>query len=252
VTTTAIRKRAGRRRRTPRGRRDARARERAIRDSMPLATSIARRYVHGDPDLLEDLTQVAAIGLINAVDRYDPDSGNAFSSFAVPTIQGEIRRYFRDHRWAVRVPRDLQERAVRIERDRDHLTEELGRNPTAEELAGWCSCSVEDVIDAMEAANARVGESLDRPVRTDDDESQTLAERLGADDDGFDAADARASLAPLLATLSERERTVLLMYLRDDLTQAEIGRRIGFSQMHVSRIYRGALAKLTARAADGG
>jgi RNA polymerase sigma-B factor len=217
---------------------------------MQLATSIARRYAHGNPDLLEELTQVAAIGLINAVDRYDPNNGNAFSSFAVPTIQGEIRRYFRDHGWAVRVPRDLQERAVRIERDRDHLTEQLGRNPTAAELADWCGWTVEDVIDAIGAANARVGDSLERPMRAEDDGSQTLGDGIGAEDDGFAAADARASLTPLLATLSPRDRTVVRMYLQDDLTQAEIGRRSGCSQMHVSRIYRAAIAKLTARADD--
>jgi RNA polymerase sigma-B factor len=216
---------------------------------MPLALSIARRYAHRDPDLLDELTQVAAIGLIKAVDRYDADSGNAFSSFAVPTIQGEIRRYFRDHRWAVRVPRDLQERAVRIERDRDHLTEELGRNPTVAEIADWNGCGVEDVIDAMEASNARVGDSLERPCGADHEDAHTLADRLGANDEGFAAAESRTVLAPLLATLSERERAVVLMYLRDDLTQAEIGRRIGCSQMHVSRIYRGAIAKLVARAA---
>jgi RNA polymerase sigma-B factor len=248
VTTKAIAKPAGRRTRSRRTRRDPRARERAICESIPLAMSVARRYAHGDPDLLDELTQVGAIGLINAVDRYDPDSGNAFSSFAVPTIQGEIRRYFRDHRWAVRVPRDLQERAVRIERDREHLTEQLGRNPTVAEIAEWSRCDVEDVIDAMAAASARVGESLERPRSSDDEEGQTLADHIGGDDDGYEAAESRATLAPLLAMLSERERAVVLMYLRDDLTQAEIGGRIGCSQMHVSRIYRGAIAKLMAGA----
>jgi RNA polymerase sigma-B factor len=250
VTTKAIAKPAGRRTRSRRIRRDVGTREHTIRESMPLVMSVARRYAHGDPDLLEELTQVGAIGLINAVDRYDPDSGNAFSSFAVPTIQGEIRRYFRDHRWAVRVPRDLQERAVRIERDRDHLTEQLGRNPTVAEIADWNGCEVEDVVDAMAAASARVWESLERPRSSEDEEGQTLADRIGGEDDGYNAAEARATLAPLLAKLSERERAVVLMYLRDDLTQAEIGRRIGCSQMHVSRIYRGAVSKLIAGAAD--
>ena len=230
------------------GQRDGRARERLIQAYLPLAASVARRFVHGNPDLLDDIKQVAAMALVKAVDRYDPDNGNAFSSYAVPTMEGEIRRYFRDYTWAVRVPRDLQERAVRLERDRDALSEELGRAPTAQELADWSRCSVEEIIDALEASDARVGDSFDRPMGGDDDEGRTLAERLGASDDNYAGAEARAVLDPLLATLSERERTVIHMYLHADMTQAEIGRAIGCSQMHVSRIYRGGVAKLVAQA----
>ena len=162
-------------------------------------------------------------------------------------MEGEIRRYFRDYTWAVRVPRDLQERAVRLERDRDALSEELGRAPTARELAEAGPLLVE-IIDALEASDARVGDSFDRPMGGDEDEGRTLAERLGASDDGYAGAEARAVLDPLLATLSERERTVIHMYLHADMTQAEIGRAIGCSQMHVSRIYRGGVAKLVAEA----
>ena len=227
-------------------RRDDRARERLIEAYLPLAASMARRFVHGNPHLLDDVKQVAAMALVKAVDRYDPDNGNAFSSFAVPTIEGEIRRYFRDYTWAVRVPRDLQERAVRLERDRDALSEELGRAPTARELADWSRCTVEEIVDALEATDARLGDSFDRPMGGDDDEGRTLAERLGASDDGYEGAEARAVLDPLLATLSDRERAVIRMYVHADMTQAEIGRVIGCSQMHVSRIYRGAVAKLVA------
>jgi RNA polymerase sigma-B factor len=229
--------------------RDPALRERLITAYLPLAASIARRFVHGDSELLDELRQVAAIGLVKAVDRYDPERGAAFSTFAVPTIQGEIRRYFRDLTWTVRPPRDLQERALRLERERGRLTEQLGRAPTARELADAADCSLEDVVEALEAMRARVGESLARPVAGDDDDAFTLGDTLGREDKGFAAADDRAALEPLLATLSDRERVVVELYLRHDLTQAQIGRRIGCSQMHVSRIVRGAMARLEAAAA---
>jgi RNA polymerase sigma-B factor len=186
---------------------------------------------------------------IKALDRFDVDNGATFTSFAVPTIQGEIRRYFRDYSWIVRPPRDMQERALRIEREREQLTNDLGRNPTAAEIAERIGCTVEEILDASEAAHARTGDSLDRRVaaREDDgreDDGATLGERLGAQDRGFERADARAVLDRLLGTLPERDRLVLCLRFQDDLTQAEIGRRIGCSQMHVSRILRTALAKL--------
>jgi RNA polymerase sigma-B factor len=166
------------------------------------------------------------------------------TSFAVPTIQGEIRRYFRDYTWIVRPPRDIQERALRIEREREQLTNDLGRNPTAAEIAERIGCTVEEILDASEAAHARTGDSLDRRVAAREDDSATLGERLGAQDRGFERADARAVLDRLLDTLPERDRLVLCLRFQDDLTQAEIGRRIGCSQMQVSRILRTALAKL--------
>ena len=233
--------------------RDAHARERLICAYLPLANAIARRFDRGDRVPLEDLQQIAALGLIKALDRFDADNGAAFSSFAVPTIQGEIRRYFRDRSWTVRPPRDLQERAVRIEREREQLTTDLGRNPTAAELAQRLDCTLEDILDAAEATRARDSDSLDRPFSVNDgDDADTLAERLGAEDSGFAAAEATATLDGLLATLSERDALVVHLRFREDLTQAEIGRRIGYSQMHVSRILRAALAQLThhAQAAD--
>ena len=228
--------------------REPRARERLIRRYLPLAYSVARRFDRGRRVPLEDLQQIAAIGLLKALDRYDPGHGAAFSTFAVPTMQGEILRYFRDFTWAVRPPRELQERAVRIEREREQLTNDLGRNPTARELAAQVGCTPEELLDASEAAQARSSDSFDRPAMTREGDAATLGERLGDDDPGFAAAEASATLDLLLNTLSERDRLVLRLRFREDLTQAEIGRRIGCSQMHVSRILRAALAQLVQNA----
>jgi len=229
--------------------RDLRARERLIRAYLPLANAIARRF-DGRRVPLEDLQQVAAVGLIKALDRFDPDHGAAFSSFAVPTMQGEIRRYFRDFTWTVRPPRDLQERAIRIEREREQLTSELGCAPTAQELAERVGCTIEDLLDASEAAHARGGDSLDRPVAADHDDGGTLGERLGFDDPGFAAAEVTVTVDNLLETLPERDALLLHLRFREELTQAEIGRRIGCSQMHVSRLLRAALTRAAGDAAD--
>jgi RNA polymerase sigma-B factor len=229
-------------------RREPRARERLIRNYLPLANSIARRFDRGQRVPLEDLQQVAAIGLLKALDRYDPAHGAAFSSFAVPTMQGEIRRYFRDFTWTVRPPRELQERAIRIEREREQLTNDLGRNPTACELAAQVGCTLEELLDASEAAHARSSDSFDRPATTREDDAATLGERLGHEDPGFEAAETSATLDRLLNTLSERDQLVLRLRFREDLTQAAIARRIGCSQMHVSRIQRAALAQLVQNA----
>lgn len=198
---------------------------------------------------LDDLKQIAAMGLLKALERYDPDHGAAFSSFAVPTMQGEIRRYFRDATWSVRLPRDLQERAVRIEREREQLTNDFGRNPTARELAERIGCTIEEIIDASEASQARASDSFDRPLQAENGDGETLAERLGYEDGGFAAAEATATLDVLIGSLPERDRLVLRLRLREDLTQAEIGRIVGCSQMHVSRILRTALKQLADSAA---
>jgi RNA polymerase sigma-B factor len=224
------------------------ARERLIRRYLPLANSIARRFDRGKRVPLEDLQQVAAIGLIKALDRYDPANGAAFSTFAVPTMQGEIRRYFRDFTWTVRPPRELQERSIRIEREREQLTNDLGRNPTALELSAQVGCTLEELLDASEAAQARTSDSFDRPMTTQEGDAATLGERLGDDDPGFEAAEASATLDRLFGTLSERDQLVLRLRFRDDLTQTEIGRHIGCSQMHVSRLLRAALAQLVQNA----
>ena len=229
---------------------DQRARERLVVEYLPLAAAVARRFVHADQDLLDDVRQVASLALVKAVDRYDPDAGFAFSSFAVPTIEGEIRRFFRDHTWAVRLPRDLQERAVRIARDRDALTEELGRNPTAGELAEWCNCTLEEIVDALEAGDARTSQSLDAREPAGEEPRRTIGDRLGVDDQGFECAEMRAQLEPFLDALSPRERAVVLLHAGHDMTQREIGKRVGCSQMQVSRIYRRAIATLTSLASD--
>jgi RNA polymerase sigma-B factor len=229
--------------------REPRARERLIRNYLPLANSIPRRFDRGQRVPLEDLQQIAAIGLLKALDRYDPAHGAAFSTFAVPTIQGEILRYFRDFTWTVRPPRALQERAIRIDREREQLTNDLGRNPTARELAAQVGCTPEQLLDASEAAYARSSDSFDRPARTQEGDAATLGERLGDEDPGFEAAEASATLDRLLNTLSERDQLVLRLRFRDDLTQTEIGRRIGCSQMQVSRIQRAAIAQLVQNAA---
>ena len=228
--------------------REPRARERLVRRYLPLANSIARRFDRGKRVPLEDLEQIAAIGLLKALDRYDPAIGAAFSTFAIPTMQGEIRRYFRDFTWTVRPPRALQERAIRIEREREQLTNDLGRNPTARELAAQVGCTLEELIDASEAVHARASDSLDRNTTTQEGDAATLGERLGDDDPGIEAAETSATLDRLLETLSERDRLVLRLRFREDLTQTEIARRIGCSQMHVSRIQRAALAQLVQNA----
>ena len=228
--------------------RDPRLRERLIRQHLPLANSIARRFDRSKQVPLEDLKQIAAIGLIKALDRYDPANGAAFSSFAVPTMQGEIRRYFRDFTWMVRPTREMQERAIRIEREREQLTTDLGRNPTARELAAQVGCTLEELLEASEAAQARASDSFDRRVQTQEGDAATLGERLGDEDPGFEAALTSATVDSLLDTLPERDQLVLRLRFREDLTQAEIGRRIGCSQMHVSRILRAALAQLVQNA----
>jgi RNA polymerase sigma-B factor len=230
------------------GRRDRAARERLIRSHLPLAMSVARRYDHGRVPL-EDLRQVAAIGLINAVERFDPDHGAAFSSFAVPTIEGEVRRYFRDFTWTVRPPRDLRALARRIERERDDLTSALGRAPTAAELGERLGRTPEDIVEASEAGLARTPRSFDAPAPHQDDDGATLSERIGVEERGFAAAEASATADSLLASLTDRERLAVQLRFREDMTQTEIGRHIGCSQMHVSRILRSALAHLENEAA---
>ena len=162
-------------------RRDPRARERLVRAHLPLANAIARRFDRGHRVPLEDLQQLAALGLIKALGRFDPSHGAAFSSFAVPTIQGEIRRYFRDFTWTVRPPRQLQEGAIRVERERDQLTTDLGRNPTAGELAQRLGCTIEDILEATQAGQARGSDSFDQPLTPDDsDDAHTLGRATGS------------------------------------------------------------------------
>jgi RNA polymerase sigma-B factor len=219
---------------------DAAAREALVERFLPLARQLARRYQRGG-ELLDDLNQVASLGLLKAIDRFDPDRQTAFSSFAVPTILGELKRHFRDKGWSVRVPRDLQELAVRIEPVGDQLTRELGRAATPGEIAERLGTTVEQVLEAREAAGAYRAVSLDRP-REDDEEDAGIV--VGIEDPGFGVAEDSATVERLMRVLSDREREVLRLRFVEDLTQAEIGERVGVSQMHVSRIIRQAIARL--------
>jgi RNA polymerase sigma-B factor len=221
---------------------DPAAREALVSRFLPLARQLARRYQHGG-EPLDDLVQVASLGLLKAIDRFEPSRETAFSSFAVPTILGELKRHFRDRGWSVRVPRDLQELAVKVDRVGDEVGRELGRAPTVDELANRLGVTAEQVLEAREAAGAYRAVSLDRP-RGDDDDDETVAMSFGAEDPGFGLAEDAATVERLMTVLTERERQVLRLRFAEDLTQSEIGARVGVSQMHVSRIIRQAVARL--------
>jgi RNA polymerase sigma-B factor len=226
-----------------RGRDDQAARDALVERFLPLATQLAQRY-HRGGEPLDDLVQVASVGLLKAIDRFDPARGNAFSSFAVPTIAGELKRYFRDKGWSVRVPRDLQELAVGVGRATDRLVHELGRAPTAAEISEDVGVSIEQVLEAREAAAAYRAESLDRPCSDDDQDGTRVVDMLGDDDPGYRQAEHSATVESMLSILSDREREILRLRFVEDLTQSEIGERVGVSQMHISRLLRQALAQL--------
>ncbi len=227
---------------------DAWARERLAERYLPLARRLARRYQRSE-EPLEDLVQVASLGLLKAIDRFDTSRDVAFSSFAVPTILGELKRHFRDRTWSVRVPRDLQELALRVDRAVAELSLGKRRAPTVAELAAALDVDEEQVLEALRAAGAYHAGSLDAPRPGGggvDTPGESLADVLGEEEDGFRRAEERATLAPLLAHVSSRERLVLTLRFGEDLTQAEIGERIGVSQMQVSRLIRQALIRLRA------
>jgi RNA polymerase sigma-B factor len=214
---------------------------------MPLARSLARRYHRGE-EPLEDLEQVAALGLLKAIKGFDPDRGSAFASFAVPTIVGELRRHFRDKGWAVRVPRDLQELALAVQRKADAMSTEVGRPPTAEELAQRLGRDVEDVLEAREALRAMRPASLDRPAAAEDDEDDIPLARIGDIDPGYERTEEAVTIGSLVRGLPERERKILALRFGGDLTQSEIGERLGISQMHVSRLLRRTIEELQEQA----
>ena len=224
---------------------DAVARERLVERYLRLARQLAHRYSRSS-EPLEDLEQVAYLGLVQAVDRFEPGRGTAFSSFAVPTILGELRRHFRDRTWAVRVPREIRERAMAVERTTEALTAELGRMPSAGEVARATGLAVDQVLEAREATAAYRTESLDRPLRAaDEDGAQTLGEQLGARDEELRRAEEDILLTQLsAAVLPTRDREVLRLRFEEDLLQREIAERVGLSQMHVSRILRDGLRRL--------
>jgi RNA polymerase sigma-B factor len=219
--------------------RDPADRDALVRRYTPLARQLARRYHSSDS---EDVMQVAFIGLLKSIERFDPDRGLAFSSLAVPTILGEIKRYFRDLGWTVRVPRDIQELALRVEKVADALTGELGRVPTAREIADRCDTTAERVLEARASATAHRAISLDQPSGEPDMED--MVDRLGSHDVGYERAESAVQVDSLLAELPDRERQVLELRFREDLMQREIAERLGISQMQVSRLIARSLATL--------
>jgi RNA polymerase sigma-B factor len=217
-------------------------RDQLIERYMPLAESLARRYQHaGQP--LDDLVQVACIGLINAVDRYDTERGVGFQSYAVPTILGELKRYHRDRGWSIRVPRRLQEHALMVKNAVPVLCQDIGRSPTLAEIGEHCGLSEEEVLEALDAHEAYTSVSLDAPLDWDG-ESSTLAERLASEDVDLEVTEDWAEFTPHLKRLPDRERRIVVLRFFGDRTQSEIADELGISQMHVSRLLSRALDSL--------
>ncbi|MGW5556117.1 RNA polymerase sigma factor SigF [Micromonospora sp. NPDC003944] len=222
-------------------------RDRTIEAWLPLARHLARRYSgRGAPD--DDLAQTASVGLIKAVDNFDHSRGIDFSGYAIPTIIGEIKRYFRDRTWAVRVPRRLQELRLSISAANGVLTQTLGRLPTVADIAAYLDVSEETVLEGLEGARAYRATSLSTPIGSDG--NRELGDTLGDDDHEIDLVEIRVALGPALATLPERERQILSLRFHGNLTQAQIADRIGVSQMHVSRLITRSLATLRHRLSD--
>jgi RNA polymerase sigma-B factor len=222
---------------------DLAAREELAERFLPLARDLALRYTYTD-EPLDDLLQVACLGLIKAIDRFEPERGTKFSSYAAPTILGELKRHFRDKGWALHVPRDLQERSLALSRETEALSKQLGRSPTIREVAMAMGCSVESALEASEAAASYEAASLNAPSARDDDEAGTLLDMLGDEDGSYDLVESRDAIATTWQALPELERRVVELRFMHDLTQREIGERIGYSQMHVSRLLRRALSRL--------
>jgi RNA polymerase sigma-B factor len=219
------------------------AREGLVRLHLPLVEHCARRFRNrGEP--LEDLVQVGTIGLIKSIDRFDPDRGVEFSTYATPTIIGEIKRYFRDKGWAIRVPRRLQELRMQIGSTTAELTQELGRSPTPRELAQAIGCSVEEIIEGIESSNAYSTLSLDAAEDTGDEGGVSMLDMLGLDDAELEHIEIRESIKPLLEALPAREKRILLLRFFRNKTQSEIAAEIGVSQMHVSRLLTRTLDQL--------
>jgi RNA polymerase sigma-B factor len=224
------------------------ARDELVERYLPLARRLAGRYAHTS-EPLDDLVQVASIGLLKAIDRYDPARGEAFTSYAVPTITGELRRHFRDFTWGVHLTRALQERVLDVNSAVDTLTETLGRSPRPAEVARELGTSVEAVLEAIEAGHAHHPNSLDAHVSIAGEEVSTLGATLGAADDGFELVEYKAAAVRAIRALPPRERAIVFLRFAEGLTQQQIGRRMGLSQMHVSRLLRWALERMRTVAA---
>jgi RNA polymerase sigma-B factor len=218
---------------------DTAARDQLAEEMLPLARALAGRYAgRGEP--LDDLIQVACIGIMKAIDGFDTSREVRFSSYATPTVLGEIKRHFRDRTWALHVPRGTQELQLKVAKARDELTNQLGRSPTVEELAGAVDASLEDTLSAIQSGQAHRTRSFDEPAGED----STLAESIGEADPELGLAEIRVLLDDALDVLSERDREILRLRFEEDLTQTEISRIVGVSQMQVSRLIRQSLSRL--------
>ena len=225
------------------GNRDETARAELVERFLPLARQLARRYARPN-EPVDDLFQVASMGLLKAIDRFEPERGHAFSTFAVPTIVGELKRYFRDTGWAVHVPRPIQERIGQVNRAVNDLSRELGRSPAPHEVAGKIGASIEEVLEALDAAKAFDAVSLDMPRGNGDDVGSAYADTVGECDERFEMVEYNAVIEPTMAALPQRDRLILRLRFEEDMTQSEIAERLGISQMHVSRIIRRSLDRL--------
>jgi RNA polymerase sigma-B factor len=222
---------------------DQAAREALVRRFMPLTRSLARRYDRSS-EPFEDLLQVASVGLLKALDRFDPERGHSFPSFAVPTILGEMRRYFRDCGWSIHVPRGDQERALKVREAQETLMGEHGRAATANQLAEYLELDLEQVIDALQAGQAYETLSLDAPRPGAEDDATTYGDAMGREDERYELVELDATIVAALEHVPARERAMLHMRFVEDLTQTEIATRVGISQMQVSRLLRRSLDQL--------
>ena len=222
---------------------DPAAREELVERFLPFARDLALRYSYMD-EPFDDLMQVASVGLLKAIDRFEPGRGTKFTSYAAPTILGELKRHFRDKSWALHVPRLLQERTLALSRETEAMTKRLGRSPSVREVAMALGWSAEEVLETQEVAMSYEAASLDAPTARDDEEGGALVDLLGNEDSGYELADSRDAIAAGWKTLPASERRVLELRFMHDLTQREIGAQIGYSQMHVSRLLKRALQRL--------
>jgi len=225
---------------------DLGAREELIQDFMPLARRLAGRY-RNSGESRDDLDQVAYLGLLKAIDRYDPGLG-PFVRYAVPNVLGELKRHFRDKGWTMRVSRSLQERSLKVGETIDALSGQLGRSPSPRDVAEHTGLTLEDVLEAMEASSAYAPITLDAPNPGDPEAGRTLGDTLGSEDGRYELVDLGESIAPTLRALPGREREILRLRFVEDLTQSEIAERMGVSQMHVSRLLRRSLDRLSTAA----
>ncbi|MFC7916265.1 RNA polymerase sigma factor SigF [Streptomyces sp. NPDC057386] len=218
-------------------------RDTLIELNLPLVRYAAARF-RSRNEPMEDIVQVGTIGLIKAIDRFDCERGVEFPTFAMPTVVGEIKRFFRDTSWSVRVPRRLQELRLALTKASDELSQKLDRSPTVSELAAVLGVSEEDVVDGLAVGNAYTASSLDSPAPEDDGGEGSLADRLGYEDAALEGVEYRESLKPLLAKLPPRERRIIMLRFFANMTQSQIGEEVGISQMHVSRLLTRTLAQL--------